>query len=189
MIVTRSHFFPTLIRRALPQRNRSPRFVAHPIQSLAFSLSHHIRIRSHPTSSTFTIIEMSEPTTARSKKPQIDDVEDTRTPPPKEPPAIVQPPWVRVHAEAVEREEATYKDPATGYTVFTSKLHLDRGYCCGNACRHCPYDKANVGKPKSEISAQARRVRRARRAARGGCRRGERERERLGCRGNWQRPM
>ncbi|KAI9321964.1 hypothetical protein DFJ73DRAFT_785742 [Zopfochytrium polystomum] len=34
--------------------------------------------------------------------------------------------------------------------------------------RLCPYDKANVGKSKSEISAQARRVRRARRVARGG---------------------
>jgi len=26
-----------------------------------------------------------------------------------------------------------------GYRVFTEKYHLMRGYCCENACRHCPY--------------------------------------------------
>jgi len=24
--------------------------------------------------------------------------------------------------------------------VFTEQYHLDRGYCCGNKCRHCPFD-------------------------------------------------
>ena len=24
--------------------------------------------------------------------------------------------------------------------VFTAAYHLKRGYCCGNGCRHCPYD-------------------------------------------------
>ena len=24
--------------------------------------------------------------------------------------------------------------------VFTAAYHLRRGYCCGNDCRHCPYD-------------------------------------------------
>jgi hypothetical protein len=23
--------------------------------------------------------------------------------------------------------------------IFTEKFHLERGYCCGNKCRHCPY--------------------------------------------------
>jgi hypothetical protein len=27
------------------------------------------------------------------------------------------------------------------FMVFTAKWHLKRGYCCGNGCRHCPYDK------------------------------------------------
>jgi len=27
-----------------------------------------------------------------------------------------------------------------GRTVFTAAYHLKRGYCCGNGCRHCPYD-------------------------------------------------
>lgn len=24
--------------------------------------------------------------------------------------------------------------------VFTEQYHIDRGYCCGNNCRHCPYE-------------------------------------------------
>jgi hypothetical protein len=27
-----------------------------------------------------------------------------------------------------------------GKVVFTPKYHLERGYCCGSGCRHCPYD-------------------------------------------------
>ncbi len=27
-----------------------------------------------------------------------------------------------------------------GKYVFTEVFHLKRGYCCGNGCRHCPYD-------------------------------------------------
>jgi hypothetical protein len=29
-----------------------------------------------------------------------------------------------------------------GYIVFTAKYLLDRGYCCGSGCRHCPYNDA-----------------------------------------------
>lgn len=32
----------------------------------------------------------------------------------------------------------------SGLMVFTQKYHLERGYCCGNGCRHCPYDYMNV---------------------------------------------
>ena len=31
-----------------------------------------------------------------------------------------------------------------GYIVFTAAYLLSRGYCCGNECRHCPYDYKNV---------------------------------------------
>jgi hypothetical protein len=31
-----------------------------------------------------------------------------------------------------------------GLLVFTAAYHLKRGYCCGNGCRHCPYDQVNV---------------------------------------------
>ncbi len=26
-----------------------------------------------------------------------------------------------------------------GFCVFTSEFLINRGYCCGNGCRHCPY--------------------------------------------------
>ncbi|MCX6129349.1 MAG: DUF5522 domain-containing protein [Proteobacteria bacterium] len=33
-----------------------------------------------------------------------------------------------------------YLDPITNFMVFTEAYHLRRAYCCGNSCRHCPYD-------------------------------------------------
>lgn len=24
--------------------------------------------------------------------------------------------------------------------VFTALFHINRGYCCGNGCKHCPYN-------------------------------------------------
>ena len=33
--------------------------------------------------------------------------------------------------------------------VMTSKYHIDRGYCCGSGCRHCPY-KTFTGEDLSE---------------------------------------
>ncbi len=35
-----------------------------------------------------------------------------------------------------------------GLIVFTEKYHLEKGYCCGMACRHCPYDYEAVPEPK-----------------------------------------
>lgn len=35
-----------------------------------------------------------------------------------------------------------------GYIVLTARYHLERGHCCGNGCRHCPYDYINVPEPK-----------------------------------------
>ncbi|MDJ1500336.1 DUF5522 domain-containing protein [Xanthocytophaga agilis] len=31
-----------------------------------------------------------------------------------------------------------------GLLVFTAHYHLKRGYCCGNRCKHCPYDYKNT---------------------------------------------
>ena len=28
-----------------------------------------------------------------------------------------------------------------GLYVFTEKFLKERGYCCGNGCRHCPFKK------------------------------------------------
>lgn len=35
-----------------------------------------------------------------------------------------------------------------GLMVLTEHFLRNRGYCCGNRCRHCPYDYINV--PESE---------------------------------------
>lgn len=35
-----------------------------------------------------------------------------------------------------------------GLVVLTEKYHLERGYCCGNGCRHCPYGYERVPEPK-----------------------------------------
>ncbi len=43
-----------------------------------------------------------------------------------------------------------------GYIVLTEKYHLDKGFCCGNGCRHCPYNYENVPEPRrSEILDKA----------------------------------
>jgi len=31
-----------------------------------------------------------------------------------------------------------------GLMVLTERFHRVRGNCCGNACRHCPYNHENV---------------------------------------------
>jgi hypothetical protein len=38
-----------------------------------------------------------------------------------------------------QKKQSMYIDPQTGYSVFTAHSHLTRGFCCGNACRHCPF--------------------------------------------------
>ncbi|NCT93242.1 MAG: hypothetical protein GXC72_02355 [Chitinophagaceae bacterium] len=35
-----------------------------------------------------------------------------------------------------------------GYVVFTEQYHLNKGYCCGHGCRHCPYDYESVPEPR-----------------------------------------
>lgn len=40
-----------------------------------------------------------------------------------------------------------------GLMVLTAHFLEKRGYCCGNACRHCPYDKPDQSKNVSISSA------------------------------------
>ena len=35
-----------------------------------------------------------------------------------------------------------------GFVVLTEKHHLNRGYCCGMGCKHCPFDYEAVPEPK-----------------------------------------
>ena len=48
--------------------------------------------------------------------------------------------------ELTEAED--YYVNENGLLVFTEKYLLQRGECCGNACRHCPFDYKNVPEPK-----------------------------------------
>ena len=42
-----------------------------------------------------------------------------------------------------------------GFVVLTEKHHLNRGYCCGMGCKHCPYDYEAVPEPRqSELLAK-----------------------------------
>jgi hypothetical protein len=35
-----------------------------------------------------------------------------------------------------------------GYIVLTARYLLERGYCCGNGCLHCPYNYEKVPEPR-----------------------------------------
>ena len=38
-----------------------------------------------------------------------------------------------------------------GYMVFTEKYHLEKGFCCGMGCLHCPYNYENVPEPRRSL--------------------------------------
>ncbi|RZM18889.1 MAG: hypothetical protein EOO88_39570 [Pedobacter sp.] len=38
-----------------------------------------------------------------------------------------------------------------GLMVLTKKFHLDRGYCCGKGCLHCPFQYESVPEPQRSI--------------------------------------
>ena len=51
----------------------------------------------------------------------------------------------------VEGEDYYFNEQ--GYIVLTEKFHLQKGYCCGNGCLHCPYEYENVPEPRrSELN-------------------------------------
>ncbi len=51
----------------------------------------------------------------------------------------------QLHAEAVAQGQPKYVDPfrttdaGEPLLVSTELRHIERGYCCRSACRHCPY--------------------------------------------------
>ncbi|XP_060220375.1 uncharacterized protein C1orf53 homolog isoform X3 [Meriones unguiculatus] len=55
-----------------------------------------------------------------------------------------------LHRAACAAGQLSYVDPATGYVVLTRLAHLQRGSCCGSACRHCPYGQVNVKDPSKK---------------------------------------
>jgi hypothetical protein len=56
--------------------------------------------------------------------------------------AVAHPRFAEVmsrHDHAVACGSPTYRDPASGYSVFTADFLARRGYCCASGCRHCPF--------------------------------------------------
>lgn len=47
-----------------------------------------------------------------------------------------------------QNKDADYYYDETGLMVFTEKYHLEKGFCCGNGCRHCPFEFDSVPEPK-----------------------------------------
>ncbi len=45
-------------------------------------------------------------------------------------------------------EDIHYYVNEQGLVVLTRQYLLERGYCCGNGCKHCPYDYERVPEPK-----------------------------------------
>lgn len=48
--------------------------------------------------------------------------------------------------QLAEGEDYYYNEQ--GYIVLTENFHLKKGSCCGNGCKHCPYEYINVAEPK-----------------------------------------
>jgi hypothetical protein len=45
-----------------------------------------------------------------------------------------------------------------GRMVFTERYHLRRGYCCGNGCRHCPFEaegQTGAQAPREVLAGQS----------------------------------
>lgn len=40
---------------------------------------------------------------------------------------------------------------ACGSVVLTAAYHLQKGYCCGHGCRHCPFDYENVPEARRKL--------------------------------------
>lgn len=56
----------------------------------------------------------------------------------------------------IEGEDFYYNEQ--GYMVLTEKYHLQRGVCCGNGCRHCPYEYEKVAEPRRSELLENRRI-------------------------------
>lgn len=37
------------------------------------------------------------------------------------------------------QEKIDYYMDTRGFRIMTEKFLTERGYCCGNGCKHCPY--------------------------------------------------
>jgi hypothetical protein len=56
-------------------------------------------------------------------------------------------------APLIEGEDFYYNED--GNMVLTAAYHLKKGFCCGNGCRHCPYEYIAVPEPKKSMLQSA----------------------------------
>jgi hypothetical protein len=50
-------------------------------------------------------------------------------------------------------ENEDYYIEENGNYVFTAKYLKERGYCCENGCRHCPYKKGDTTSETTDSKA------------------------------------
>jgi hypothetical protein len=76
-------------------------------------------------------------------KPDVSDQSErtAQSAPEAQPPVRPAPPQAQSPVRPVQGEDFYWEGP---YMVFTEAWHRKRGYCCGSACRHCPYGHENV---------------------------------------------
>ena len=57
------------------------------------------------------------------------------------------------HRAALDAGEPGYLDPRSGLFVMTAAFLAERGWCCGQGCRHCPYEPGSEaeGRPGPTI--------------------------------------
>ncbi len=60
-----------------------------------------------------------------------------------------------LHDDACRRGVSGYIDPTSGLYVMSSVYLRQRGFCCGNACRHCPYVGTDGEHPERASRARA----------------------------------
>ena len=61
----------------------------------------------------------------------------------------------QLHDDACRNDVPGYMDPGSGLFVMTSAYLRRRGFCCGNACRHCPYLGTAGEHPERSTNAEA----------------------------------
>ena len=53
------------------------------------------------------------------------------------------------------KEGVHYYIDESGLIVLTREFHVQRGYCCGMGCRHCPFGYEQVPEPmKTQLIQQ-----------------------------------
>lgn len=57
------------------------------------------------------------------------------------------------HFIILQAGQLTYVDPATGHVVLTKLAHLERGGCCGSACRHVSGKYSHCGSSSASVTS------------------------------------